>query len=368
MNKRVLITTGGTGGHIFPAMALAKQLSQIDPSIQLLFVGGKLSANRYFARETFPFREIPCGTLPLKKPLTAIRNAGHIVQGIISSRNIIQSFKPDIVVGFGSFYTLPTLLAAKWQSVPIILHEANRIPGKVNRLLSKYATITGVHFPDTAKHLKGKTIEVAVPLRDNFKLGTTTPSQAKAHFKLDPNRPVLLIFGGSQGAQSMNQIVLEAILTLNHPHLQILHFSGDVESAQLFQRQYDASGIKATVKAFENRMDLAWQAADMVISRAGAGTIAEAMEFEVPGILIPFPHATDNHQESNADFMVDVVNGAVKYIESEMLPIELARTIEEFLANDLRDLRVKREAIHRYKKREKPQDLSTIVRQFLTHI
>lgn len=357
MSKKVLITVGGTGGHVFPAMSLAKKLLQDEPDIHLLFVGGGLSKNRYFARESFPFKEVSCGSLSLSKPLMALRNAARILKGIWQSYRIMKKFKPDLVVGFGSYYTLPALLAAKTCAIPIVLHEANRLPGKVNRLMSKYVALTGVFFPDTANRLKGKSLEVAIPLREGYRLGSTSKEQAKTYFQLDPKNLTLLVFGGSQGAKAMNRLASEAIIKLNQSNLQVLHFTGDAESALCLQEEYTAHGIKATVKAFETRMDMAWQAADVVISRSGAGTIAEEIEFEVPGILIPFPYATDNHQESNADFMVDKVNGAVKCLEKELDASRLAKAILSVL-NDRKQLK---EAIRQYKIQTKPLDLCAIV-------
>jgi UDP-N-acetylglucosamine--N-acetylmuramyl-(pentapeptide) pyrophosphoryl-undecaprenol N-acetylglucosamine transferase len=364
MRKKVIITAGGTGGHIFPAMALAKQLLREDPEIDLLFVGGGLGKNRYFSKESFSYKEVSCGTLSLRKPIKAIANSFRILRGIWQSKRLIRKFKPTVVVGFGSFYTLPLLLAAKSEQIPIILHEANRIPGKVNRFLSPYADLTGVHFFDTVNKLKGKAEEVAVPLREGYKLGNSSTEQAKSYFGLDTKGPVLLIFGGSQGALSMNRLVSEAVVLLNNPKLQILHFTGDTNNAPIFQKFYDDHGIPAKVKPFETRMDMAWQAADLMISRAGAGTIAEQVEFEVPGILIPFPFAADNHQESNADFMVEIVGGGIKYVEKTLEAKKLSESLKILLANDCQQLHIMSKAIKKYKLREKPRELSDIVRKY----
>lgn len=365
MRKKVIITAGGTGGHIFPAMALAKQLLRDDPEIELQFVGGGLEKNRYFSKESFSYKEVACGTFSLRKPLKTIGNAFRILKGIWQSKQLIKQFKPNVVVGFGSFYTLPTLLAAKSEQIPLILHEANRIPGKVNRFLSPYADLTGVHFFDTVHRLKGKAEEVAVPLREGYKLGNSSPEQAKAYFDLNAALPVLLIFGGSQGALSMNRLVSEAVVSLQNPKLQILHFTGDTNNASIFQKFYDDHHIVAKVKPFETRMDMAWQAADLMISRAGAGTIAEQIEFEVPGILIPFPYAADNHQESNADFISQIVGGGIKHVEKSLDVKQLAESLKSLLENDCQHLHNMSKAIKKYKLRDKPRELSDIVRSYL---
>lgn len=360
MKKKIVVTVGGTGGHVYPAMALAKQLV-CHPDIELLFIGGDLSTNRYFQRASFPFLEVSCGSLSLKNPLSSLRNAGTILQGVYQSYHILQEFEPDLVVGFGSYHTFPTLLAAKLCSVPFVLHEANRIPGKVNRLLSKYAAVTGVHFTDTAKVLKGKAIEVTIPLRDGYQLGATTREAAHAYFGLNPEMTTLLIFGGSQGAKAINQLTVSALSLLQGLSIQVLHFTGEEANVGEIQRKYIEYGLSASVKAFESRMDLAWQAADLLISRSGAGTLAEELEFEVPGILVPYPYATDNHQESNADFMVETVQGAVKYAEKALTPEILAQKIVGLLANDNEKLKVMSSSMQSYKAHAKTKDLASIV-------
>lgn len=365
MTKKVVITVGGTGGHVYPAMALAQQLKQRDPSIELLFLGGGLRTNRYFEQESFPFEEVSCGSFSAKKPYSFLTGSWRILKGIIQSQQAINSFKPDVVVGFGSYYTLPTLIAAKVKSIPIVLHEANRIPGKVNRILAPYVSLTGVHFPDTAFRLKGKALEIPIPLREGYQHGKMTQEDARKHFGLDAKKLTLLIFGGSQGAQAINKMASEAILKLFPTSLQILHFTGDAKMAEKLRREYSDKGFQATVKDYESRMDIAWQAADFMISRSGAGTIAEQLEFEVPGILIPYPQATDNHQESNADYVVDVIGGAIKCLESNTDPTILSQVINDLLANDHSLIKDMKASIQYYKAGNKSLDFCSVIQSIL---
>lgn len=349
--KKILITAGGTGGHVYPAMALAKQLLKECGDLDLLFVGGGLKSNRYFDRDSFSFQEVPCGTFH-KNPLVCARSMGHIAQGVWQSTRIIKAYKPDLVVGFGSFYTLPTLLSAKLQNIPIILHEANRIPGKVNRLLSKYVALTGVHFPDTGQHLKGNTCQASIPLREGYKIGVISPAEARNYFQLDPDLLTLLVFGGSQGARAINQLFFDAAISLPASivrQLQVLHITGDSVLQKRLQDKYTEHGIKACVKVFETRMDMAWRAADLMVSRAGAGTVAEQLEFEVPGILIPFPHAADNHQEKNADFMVESVKGAVKCLEHNLATGMLGNELLALLSEEQKRLKGMKQSMQEYK-------------------
>lgn len=363
MRKRVLITAGGTGGHVYPAMALAKQLQQMNSDIDILFVGGGLSTNRYFENAAFPYRQVDCGTLH-RNPIACFCAIQKNVRGLYQSTQIIKKYRPDIVVGFGSFHTLPTLLAAKLQNIPIVLHEANRLPGKVNRLLSKYVAVTGIHFPDTAPLLKGKTIEAKIPLREGYQLGLVSTHEARTRLQLALERLTLLVFGGSQGAQAINHLFSEAILTLPAPilqQLQVLHITGDSSMTKQLQIKYAKGGIQAQVKDYELQMNLAWQAADLMVSRSGAGTLAEQLEYEVPGILIPYPHATDNHQDRNADFMVETIGGAVKCAEYKLENNQLAQKLTALLSNEQQQLKVMQQAMQKYKRHTQSSDLCSVV-------
>lgn len=365
MPKNIIIATGGTGGHVYPAMALAQQLLKDIPDIRILFLGGGLGKNRYFDRASFDYQAIPCGTFVNKSPKALFGALGSIIRGIWQSYRIIRKFQPDMVVGFGSYFSFPPMVAAKMRSVYMIVHEANSIPGRVNRLLAPWADVAAVHFPETLHLLKGNALEVGMPLRSGFQKASVSQDQARLHYGLHSDRPTLLVFGGSQGARSINGLIRHALEQLPHVRqLQVLHITGDSQIVGELQDAYQRLGIKACVKPFEERMDLAWQAATMVISRAGAGTIAEQLEFEVPGILIPYPYAADNHQEHNADFMVATVGGAVKLHEKGLTAERLAACLEEFIIDEevLQDMR---KAMTTYKKRARSKDLCSLVKEHL---
>lgn len=313
MNKKIIIAAGGTGGHLFPAIATANQLSTEISNIDIVFMAGKLASNPYFSGASFSIHSISCGSITSKNPITLIKNLFGMGRGVLESRKFINNFKPDLVVGFGSYHAFPALLAAKWEGIPILLHESNSIPGKVNRLLSPHVHMTCVQFPVTQKLIKGKSVVVEMPLRDGYRKGTTDRNSARAYFGLNPAKKTLLVFGGSQGAQAINQLIS------NSQHdFQLIHVTGSTQSAVDIDRLYQERGVKACVKSFETRMDLAWQAADLAVCRSGAGTIAEQIEFEVPAIFIPYPHAADDHQKVNADFVVKTVGGAVVFNENEL--------------------------------------------------
>lgn len=366
--KRVLISVGGTGGHIYPALALASQLEKKLPAIDILFVGGNLSRNRYFKSSEKPFQEISCGSFVRKNPLHLIKSSLNILKGIWQSRSLIRSFSPHLVVAFGSYYTFPTLIAAKLAKKQIILHEANSLPGKVNRMMARHVDVTGVHFRETMSLLPGPTVEVGMPLRDGHRLSTMSKEEARKHFGLDPHKTTLLVFGGSQGATSINTLFKEAVLNhLKGIPFQILQFTGNSTDTEQCARSYAQAGINAIVKDFETSMDIAWLAADLSLTRAGASSIAEQIEFEVPGVLIPFPRASENHQERNADLMVQL-GGGIKLVEKELTADKLGTQLKSMLSNNLKKLSEMKALIKTHKDASKRIDLCSLVCELLEEV
>ncbi len=350
--KRVLIAVGGTGGHVYPATCLGKELS--EKGVEVKFVGGGLGKNKYFDRNQFAFQEITCGFLSTKNPFKLARGVFQVGQGMVEGRRILKEFKPDYVVGFGSFYTFPILSAAKLSSIPIILHEQNAVPGRVNKLLSPYVQFTAISIPDASKSLSGKVVPVEMPLKLKQHVSV---AESRNYFKLDPLMKTVLIFGGSQGADAINQSFFECVPRLKD--LQVIHFTGSSQTSRQAMEFYAKHQMRSCVKDFEPRMDYAWSAADVAITRSGAGTIAEAIEFEVPLIMIPFPQAMDNHQEKNADFMIRTVGGGEKILERNLKPNDLAKKILELPVEQMK------KSIAQYKQNSQMQSLPELVYNLL---
>ena len=301
---RIAIAVGGTGGHIHPAQALAEEFEQT------LFIGGGLTTNPYFDRDRFEFEEVRAG-----RP---VKGAMQILQGIRQSRAILKRFAPDVVVGFGSFYSFPVLMAAK---CPIVLHEANTLPGRVIRYFAKKADAVALHFPVTARYLKGKRVHVGMPMTP---LSPTDRDAARSHFGLQPTQRTYLVFGGSQGARPINAAFAEAMGSMQG---QVIHLAGDPTSADSLRSLYRELGVRAYVAAYERRMDLAWGAADLAIMRAGAGSMAEMRAHRVPAIIVPWPGAADRHQEANADY-AEAMGGALHLPQSQLSAAGLRSAIE----------------------------------------
>jgi len=363
MAHRFLFSSGGTGGHMFPAQAVAKQILIREPNSHILFIGGDLKGNRCFDRGSFAFEEIACSSLSHKKLLSLIKGGGNIAKGFIQSRKVIKNFNPHVVVGFGSFHTFPTLAAASMTSVPIVLHEGNAIPGKVNKLFSRYSRVTGIHFPEAATLLRGKTVEVGMPMRKGYSKAFGYKDEARDYFGLDREKFTILIFGGSQGAMTINAKFSIAAIDIAHrmKDFQVVHLTGSAVDCKECRRLYKGLGVGAYVAEFEERMDLAWLAADLFIGRAGASTIAEQLEFEVPGIYVPYPYAADNHQESNADFVVSDVKGAVKVMQKDIADETLCNAVFDIVGNEQEKLKEFVGNIRAFKEKRTRRDLCSLV-------
>lgn len=362
MKKKIVLATGGTGGHVFPAQALAERLGRLDAPPKLLFMGGKLASNPFFDKSFYPFCEVPCGQLPLKHPLKALKGLWTMAQGIRQSFLVLKKFRPDLVVGFGSYHSFPVLVAARLLSIPIVLHEGNVVPGKVNRVFSKKARLTAITFPETSLYLRGETVETKMPLREGYNSAFISKEKARRHFGLEPNKKTLLVFGGSQGAHGLNRLVVAALeqLARRLEGLQMLHFAGSQEATSQIISDYNTLGLVACVRHFEPRMDLAWQAADLAITRAGAMSLLEQIEMEVPGILIPYPHAASDHQTKNAEFMVRRVGGAIKF-EEKVAPQALADAIFGLLTCEEDGVKKMQGRMRRYKQGLVQKELHTVI-------
>ncbi|HEY2810313.1 MAG TPA: UDP-N-acetylglucosamine--N-acetylmuramyl-(pentapeptide) pyrophosphoryl-undecaprenol N-acetylglucosamine transferase [Rhabdochlamydiaceae bacterium] len=332
--KKILLAVGGTGGHVFPAQALAHELLECDPTCEIVFSGAHLGSNRFLDKERFRFIEVKSATPFKSNPLSA---GFTLFQGIFQSLSLIEREKPAFVVGFGSYHSFPLLAAARWKKIPLVLFEADAIPGKVNRHFSSYALFTGVFFPQAGEHLKGKSISVHMPCRHQSAFNDLTQEQARAFLGLDPKRFTLLVFGGSQGAKGINLHICELLRLLKGAHFcfQLIHLTGDEQTSAVIRQLCVKEEIPCYIREFEPRMGYLWKAASLSLARAGASTLNEMLLFEVPAILIPYPHGSDAHQHRNAAFMEKEVKGAICLLEENATPdilcaqvIACARQIE----------------------------------------
>jgi UDP-N-acetylglucosamine--N-acetylmuramyl-(pentapeptide) pyrophosphoryl-undecaprenol N-acetylglucosamine transferase len=276
-----LIAAGGSGGHLFPALGLAKRLKTVH------FAGHGLARSPFFDR-SFPYTEIDA----------APRSFLPLVKGWIQSIRLLRTLRPKQVIGFGSYHTFPVLAAAVCLKIPLVLYAPDRRLGLVNRLFAPLAkTIAGQH-PLSPPHKKEK--RLALYPWDKKEVAR---KDARERYGLSEGKTVL-IFGGSQGARFLNR----AIPPLLPSFLRVIHITGKGEEKEEVQALYQKKNQEAVVLSFEPEMVYAYRAADVAICRAGAATIGELISYELPALLIPYPHAY-NHQEANARYLADELGG-----------------------------------------------------------
>ena len=304
-NLKVVISGGGTGGHIFPAIAIADALKRRFPKADILFIGakGRMEMERV-PKAGYPIEGLWISgfTKEIKSLLLPLKLTDSFNRAIA----ILKRFKPDVVIGVGGFASGPTLMAANFLRIPTVIQEQNSYPGKTNRNVGKKAKaicVASDHldqwFPAEKIHFTGN------PLRANITLNGTR-EEAAEYFNLDPTKPVALLVGGSQGALGINKGISAQLAAFKDNDLQLIWQTGKTYITQA-QEEVKALSLESQVKptVFIDRMDLAYGLADVVISRAGAMSISELALVQKPVIFVPLPTAAEDHQTKNAQQLVD---------------------------------------------------------------
>lgn len=322
-NLRVLIAGGGTGGHIIPALAVARELVARH-SAEILFVGtARGMESRLVPEAGYNLRLVDVGQLKNVSLLTRLRTLFALPRAIFACKRIIREFQPNVVFGVGGYASGPAMAAALWLKVPAMAFEPNAMPGLANRLVGKHVQAAAVNFSSATKWFRNAEV-TGIPVRPEF-------------FALAaPTAPHLLIFGGSQGARIFNVHLPEIIVDLlRAPNLTILHQSGQRQFEQT-QAAYAASGADPSrweVRPFIDDMPARFAQATLVISRSGASTVAELAAAGKPALLVPFAAAADDHQRRNAEEMVKA-GAAVLLDESEIdAPGKLLAALVNLLTN-----------------------------------
>lgn len=334
----VAIACGGTGGHLFPGLAVAEVLHARGHRA-LLFISEKevdaLAVREHAKSGEYRFEKLPSVGLPRVFSPAMLRFLRGLVASVTACRRTLRGFQPDAVLGMGGFTSTAPLLAARMAKVPTFVHESNAIPGKANRLNARLAKVVLLGFEECAAHFpRGTRCETTgTPLRASL-LTPPDPRAALAAFGFDPSRDTvvkktLLVMGGSQGARGLNRAVLAALPTWRDLPLRVLHFTGRDDEAEA-RAAYAASGLPAHVAAFCHEMERAYAAADLAVARSGAASLSELAHFGLPSILIPYPTAAEDHQTLNARLFTRP-GAAVMLREGENTGESLARILPELL-------------------------------------
>jgi len=332
---RVMITGGGTGGHTSPAVAVFQELQRRDPRLTVQWVGLDGGIEESVAKaHAIPFRALPVSGWPRKRGPRQAWVALKMAWAYVRAQGYIRRFQPQVVFGVGGYVSVPLMLAAQHAGIPTAVHEQNRRMGMANRLAAKKAHKIFLSFYDTQGDFPRDRAEtVGNPVRQDF-MSPPTKEGARDAFELDRRIPVLLVSGGSQGARSINEAVAGALPHFDPEDLQVIWLAGKGGARQAHDAAHAAP---ITVRSFGFLEDMAGAcaAADLIVSRAGASSTAEIAVMGKPSILVPYPHATDNHQHRNAEAFAEA-GAAVLLEDTECSAERLGALVRELIHDPAR--------------------------------
>jgi UDP-N-acetylglucosamine--N-acetylmuramyl-(pentapeptide) pyrophosphoryl-undecaprenol N-acetylglucosamine transferase len=324
-----IIACGGTGGHLFPGLAVAESLRARGHEV-LLFVSEKEVDALALSGRSFPFEKLPTIGLPSLYSPAIFGFLRRFNESLGRCRAIYRTFKPQAVLGMGGFTSTAPILAGRMRGISTFIHESNAIPGKANRLTARMVRAVLLGFKECAPFFPRSRTEVTgTPIRTELR--RLDRAEARAKLGLAPNILTLLVMGGSQGASGINQAVIRALSALQGLELQVIHLSG-TRDERLVADNYQRDNIRAFVAPFHHRMEEAYSAADFAVARAGAASLAELSFYALPSILIPFPYAADDHQTRNAEIFSGA-GAAMLMKESELTGDRLTRAIRDLGSN-----------------------------------
>jgi UDP-N-acetylglucosamine--N-acetylmuramyl-(pentapeptide) pyrophosphoryl-undecaprenol N-acetylglucosamine transferase len=305
VSKRIIIAGGGTGGHIFPAIAIANALKRIDTSIEILFVGakGKMEMEKV-PQAGYKIEGLDIAGFNRSSLIKNISLPFKLVKSFLQVRTIVKNFHPDAIIGVGGYSSFPVLRFGQAKGIPTFIHESNSFAGRSNILLGKKATKVFVASDGMEKFFpKEKIVITGNPVRANISQSVVTRSQGIHFFSLDENKKTVFAVGGSLGAKSINEAISKHLDELLDTGLQLIWQTGKPFAAQA--RETAKGKTSVWVNDFINQMDCAYAACDIVISRAGAMAIAELCVARKPVLFVPYPFAAEDHQTVNAKNMVN---------------------------------------------------------------
>ncbi|MFP4213076.1 MAG: undecaprenyldiphospho-muramoylpentapeptide beta-N-acetylglucosaminyltransferase [Desulfohalobiaceae bacterium] len=324
--QRIILTTGGTGGHIFPALAVAEELRSRYPNCRILFIGGEHGPEKELAtRAGLEFASLPVRGILGRgwKSLPALLAMG---KGLLQCFRLLRSFAPQAVVGFGGYAGFLPVLLASWKKIPCAVHEQNKLPGVTNKILGRRADRVFLTYPDQEGLFQADRVRLTGnPVRRSL-LGIRDTEKHYVH----NTGGHLLILGGSQGARAINDQVLKALPYFKSIGLKLLHITGRADLDRVHQAYAEQGCDPEQAVAFQEDMAQAYAWADLVVCRAGASTLAELTVVGRPSILIPFPYATHGHQLDNARYL-ERQGAAIVLEQSYLQDICLGSVVSDLL-------------------------------------
>jgi UDP-N-acetylglucosamine--N-acetylmuramyl-(pentapeptide) pyrophosphoryl-undecaprenol N-acetylglucosamine transferase len=328
----VAIACGGTGGHLFPGIAVAEALINRGHDILLLISEKQIDATAVKDRKEFQIAKIPAVGLPKLLSKDVLPFAAKFLKGLNACRNIYRSFAPKVVLGMGGFTSTAPILAGRMAGLPAFIHESNAIPGKANLLNARLSDKVLIGFAECGRYFPKSALEVTgTPIRSSLR-APVDRRDALRNMGLDENRKTILVMGGSQGAHGINRAVVTSLFRFRGKPVQFIHLTGR-EDENSVSECYRIAGIRAFVSAFYHRMEEVYAIASVAIARSGAATLTELSYFNLPAILIPYPFASENHQLLNAEIFAK--NSVAEVLEeSHVKGDALGSLIDQFLKDE----------------------------------
>ena len=333
---RVIISAGGTGGHIYPALAIIHKIKEKEPESTFIYIGTHNRMEKDIVpKEGIPFRAIEMYGFNKKNIFSNIKVMRCIVRGYYSCRKIMKEFKPDIVIGVGGYITVPVVMAAHKLGVKTMIHEQNSIPGKANLFLSKYVNKIAVSFQSSLSHFPSyKTVFTGNPCSEAaiYK----TPIDKKT-LGLDPGKKLVLIVMGSLGASKMNTYLLSCMESFKNQSYEVLFVTGKKDYEEIRKNTFPKNVF---VLPYIDNMTRVMKQTDVIVSRAGASTLSEIIALKLPSILIPSPYVPNNHQYKNA---MDLVKNEAailleeKDLTGDILPLKIAEALTHDVQRKLKN-------------------------------
>lgn len=331
--QRVIISGGGTGGHIFPAVAIADEIKRRNPHVAILFIGaiGKMEMEKV-PQAGYDIVGLPIAGFQRKWTISNFLLPFKLIKSLLKARSIIKKFNPQLVVGVGGYASGPTLQMAQFLGIPTLIQEQNSFPGKTNKLLAKKTAKICTAY-DGMEHFfpAEKIVQTGNPVRNLVNQHPKLHEEAMAFFNINPKKKTMLIIGGSLGARTLNESVLQQISLLLKEDVQVIWQCGKFYEETLLARFDSSWSDSIKLHAFIQRMDLAYAAADIIVSRAGALSVSELTLIGKPCILVPSPNVAEDHQTKNA--MALVKEDAAMLVKDAEAKETLIPTAIELLQN-----------------------------------
>lgn len=338
---KILVTGGGTGGHIYPALSLINEIKNKQKDAEFLYVGTtKGLESRIVPSKGIPFETIEIQGLKRSLSFENVRTFYLFMKSLSEAKKIIKKFQPDIVLGTGGYVCAPMVYKASKMGIPTMIHEQNSVPGITNKFLSKYVDKVCVCFPEAESYFpKEKVVLTGNPRAQE--VAGVLPSNILADYGLDPEKPTVLIFGGSRGAQTIHRTFIEAYDSFKGKDYQVLYGAGKVYYQDLMEKLADREQLdNVSIQEYIEEMEKVLVNVDLIVGRAGATSLSEITALGIPSILIPSPNVTNNHQTKNAQSLVDT-HAAILIRDTELTGEILVETVDQIMQDQEKRLQMK---------------------------